>query len=146
MARSFPSAPLVGVGVVIIRGDRVVMCRRAKPPRKGCWSLPGGGQELGETVRQTAIREAREETGLDIEVCGLVDVIDSLTHDDDGRVEYHYTLIDFAARVVGGELVAGDDAAEVRWCTIDEVRDLDTWATTITVIEQAMIQFGGECA
>ncbi|MEQ8664520.1 MAG: NUDIX hydrolase [Rhodospirillales bacterium] len=144
MARRFPNNPLVGVGVVIIQGDRVVMCRRAKPPRAGCWSLPGGGQELGETVRETAVREALEETGLSIQVRGLVDVIDSISHDDDGRIEYHYTLIDFAARVTGGTLRAGDDAAEVAWFTLDEVRALDTWATTIEIIEKAFERFADD--
>ena len=142
MARAYPADPMVGVGVVIIRDDKVLMCRRAKPPRAGGWSLPGGGQELGETLKQTAIREAREETGLDIEVLGLVDVIDSLSHDNEGRVEYHYTLIDYAARVTDGKAVAGDDAAEVRWVTIDEMRMLDTWETTIDIAEKALKLFG----
>jgi len=143
MARSYPSEPLVGVGAVVIDGGRVLMCRRAKPPRQGGWSLPGGGQELGETVRETAVREVREETGLDIEVLGLVEVIDSIVRDDDGRIEYHYTLIDVAARVVGGTLAAGDDAAEVAWFTLDEIRALDTWKTTIEVIETALSRHAG---
>lgn len=142
MARAYPSDPMVGVGVVIIADGKVLMCRRGKPPRAGGWSLPGGGQELGERLAETAVREALEETGLNIEVLGLVDVIDSLSHDQKGRVEYHYALIDFAARVVGGELQAGDDATEVRWVTIDEMRELDTWETTIDVAEKALREFG----
>lgn len=142
MARAYPDNPLVGIGVVIIQGGRVLMCRRAKPPRKGGWSLPGGGQELGERMHETAIREAREETGLEIEILGLVDVIDSLTYDDANRVEYHYALIDFAAQVTGGTLQAGDDAAEVRWVTPEEMRGLDTWETTIEVVEKAIGLFG----
>ncbi len=138
MARRFPTDPLVGVGAVIIDGDRVVMCRRGNPPRKGGWSLPGGGQELGETVAETAVREAYEETGLRIEVLGIVDVIDSIMTDDNGEIEYHYTLIDVAAQVVGGALEAGDDADEVGWFSIDGIRDLDTWKTTVEVIEKAL--------
>lgn len=144
MAKAYPDEPRVGVGVVIIDGDRVLMCRRGKPPRVGGWSLPGGGQELGETVRDAAIREAREETGLEIEILGLVDVIDSIMHDDSGRIEYHYALIDFAAKVRRGNLEAGDDATEVRWVTLGEMRALDTWATVIEVSEKALARFGDQ--
>ena len=93
--REYPQRPLIGVGAIIV-GDRgVVLIKRGKPPRLGSWSLPGGAQKVGETVNEAARREIREETGLDAEVKGLVDVVDSISAaEDDGRIRYHYTLID----------------------------------------------------
>ena len=74
MSREYPDRPFVGVGVVVWRGDNVLLIQRGKPPRIGAWSLPGGAQELGETVRETAVREVREETGVEIDVTHLIDV------------------------------------------------------------------------
>ena len=97
MSREYPDRPFVGVGVVVWRGDNVLLIQRGKPPRIGAWSLPGGAQELGETVRETAVREVREETGVEIDVTHLIDVVDTITRDKDGRVRLQYTLVDFAA-------------------------------------------------
>jgi ADP-ribose pyrophosphatase YjhB (NUDIX family) len=133
-ARAYPSRPFVGVGVVIWKGDKVLLIQRGKPPRMGQWSIPGGGQELGETVRETAIREAKEETGLDIEVRGLIDVVDAIRADHEGKIESHITLIDYAARWVAGEPVAGDDAMGAGWFTLDEVARLGIWEETVRVI------------
>ena len=102
MSRFYPSQPIVGVGIVICRDTRILLIRRGKPPRQGQWSLPGGAQELGETVFDAACREAKEETGLDIKVLGLLDVVDSIHHDDDGKVKQHYTLVDVYAAAPQG--------------------------------------------
>lgn len=134
MSRLYPSQPIVGVGIVICRESKVLLIRRGKPPREGQWSLPGGAQELGETVFEAAIREAKEETGLDIEVHGLVDVVDSIRKEKDGRVKQHYTLIDVYASAPTGEAVAGDDAQGVAWFDIDDIRSLKLWAETERVI------------
>ena len=85
---AYPERPLIGVGVVVFKGDRVLLIQRGKAPRIGSWSLPGGRQRLGETVRQAAQREVLEESGLEVEIVGLLDVVDSLTHDETGRLEY----------------------------------------------------------
>ena len=140
--RAYPDRPWLGVGVVIWRGDRFLLIRRGKPPRLGEWSIPGGRQELGETVRQTAAREAMEETGLEIELVGLVDVVDALRKDAEGRVASHITLVDFAARWVAGEAVAGDDAQAVGWFTLEDLPKLQLWAETERVIRasQAVLQ------
>jgi len=112
MSREYPEWPVVGVGVVVLGAEGVLMIRRGNPPRQGQWSLPGGAQKLGETVFDTARRETREETGLDIDVLGLVDVVDSIQADDDGKVRYHFTLVDVFAvvRQGPGRLSAGGDA------------------------------------
>ena len=123
--RSYPERPIVGIGAVVLGKPGVLLIQRGKPPRSGSWSLPGGGQKLGETVEAAAIREVREETGLEIEVLGLVDVVDSIRTDEAGAVQYHYTLVDVAAVVTGGELAAGSDAKDARWFSFDEIAELE---------------------
>jgi len=136
MKREFPELPLVGVGAVIIQADRVVLVKRAHPPIQGHWSIPGGVLEVGEMVREAAVREAREETGLIVEPGVLLGVYDRILRDPEHRVQYHYVLIDFLCRVLGGELLAASDAAEVRWFTCDELPPLDLAEDTIDVIAQ----------
>lgn len=132
--RAYPDRPWIGVGVVVWRAEEFLLIRRGKPPRKGHWSIPGGRQELGETTRQTAVREIKEETDLDIELIGLVDVFDAIRADADGRIASHFTLIDFAARWVAGEAVAGDDAMAVGWFTLNDLPKLGLWTETEHVI------------
>ena len=129
MKREYPESPLVGVGAVIIdrhldhhRDEkRVLLIRRGQSPLVGEWSLPGGALECGETLREAAIREAREETGLVVETGEMLGVYECVVRGDEGRVRYHYVLIDFLCRPVGGDLKAGSDAADVRWFTRDEL-------------------------
>jgi len=134
MSREYPDRPFVGVGVVVWRGDEVLLIERGKGPVSGNWSLPGGKQELGETVRETAHREIKEETGIDIDIVGLLDVVDLVRHDDQGRVRFHFTLVDFTAQWRAGEAVAGDDAAAVQWVRLDDLDRLSLWDETLRVI------------
>jgi ADP-ribose pyrophosphatase YjhB (NUDIX family) len=138
--------PLVGVGVVVLKGaagaERVLLIRRAKAPREGTWSLPGGRQRHGETVRAAAAREVREETGLEVEVMALLDVVDSLTRDTTGAVTYHYTLVDFLAEWRGGEVQAGDDAAEALWADPRALDSYDLWDETLRIIALALERRG----
>ncbi|MEK7820354.1 MAG: NUDIX hydrolase [Pseudomonadota bacterium] len=136
MSREYPERPVAAVGAVVVDNGKVLLIRRGKPPRPGQWSLPGGGQELGESYIEAAIREAREETGLAIEVLGLIDVVDSITRDESGRVRFHYLLADVVARPVGGTLQAGGDASEARWFSPEEVFALPLWSETIRVIRK----------
>jgi len=137
MSREYPDRPLVGVGVVVLAARRVLLVRRGKPPRQGQWSLPGGAQKLGETVFEAAAREVREETGLDVEVLGLADVVDSIRHDDANRVRYHYTLVDVFAVARAGTLKAGGDAADAAWFEIADVAGLGLWSETERIIALA---------
>jgi 8-oxo-dGTP diphosphatase len=124
MKREYPESPLVGVGAVIVADRRALLIRRGHAPLLGEWSLPGGVLECGETLRDAAIREAREETGLVVEVNEMLGVYERVIRSEDGRVRYHYVLIDFLCRPVGGELKAGSDAAEVGWFHREELPGL----------------------
>ena len=126
--------PRIGVGAIVWRGRSVLLVQRGKAPRLGQWSIPGGGQMLGETLRETAAREVAEETGIDVAVGDLVDVVDGLFRADDGSLAHHYTLIDFEAEYVSGEAVAGDDAAAVAWVDVGALEQFRLWPETERVI------------
>jgi len=132
--REFPELPLVGVGAIIIERDRVLLVKRAHPPIQGQWSIPGGVLEVGEMVREAAVREAREETGLVVEPGELLGVYDRILRDPEQRVQYHYVLIDFLCCPVAGELLAASDAAEVRWFRREELPALRLAKDTLEVI------------
>ncbi len=137
MKREYPEAPVVGVGIVCLRGDDVLLVRRSKPPREGGWSLPGGRQKPGETVRQCALRELAEETGVEAKIGALLDVVDSITRDDAGELQYHYTLVEFRADWISGEVRAGGDAADARWFAAAELGGLDLWDETRRIVALA---------
>ena len=143
MKREFPELPLVGVGAIVIDGDRVLLVKRAHPPIQGQWSIPGGVLEVGELVREAAVREAREETGLIVEPGDLLGVYDRVLRNAEQRVQYHYVLIDFLCRPVGGTLQAASDAAEVRWFTRAELPALKLAEDTQDVIEKGFKKLGG---
>jgi 8-oxo-dGTP diphosphatase len=134
--REFPELPLVGVGAIIIENEKVLLVKRAHPPLQNQWSIPGGVLEVGEFVREAAIREAREETGLSVEPGELLGVYDRILRDPTERVQYHYVLIDFLCRKVAGELMAASDAAEVRWFTKEELPALNLSEDTQDVIRK----------
>ena len=138
MQREFPEHPLVGVGAIIIEAGGVVLVKRAHPPIQGQWSIPGGVLEIGELVREAAIREAREETGLIVEPGELLGVYDRILRDPEHRVQYHYVLIDFLCRRVGGELHAASDAAEVGWFRREDLAGLNLAEDTVDVIEKGL--------
>ena len=137
--RSFPDRPVVGVGAVILDGDRVVLVKRGQPPLQGEWSLPGGGVELGETLENAVAREVLEETGLHIEVGPVVDVVDRVHRVTDGRVEYHYVIIDYLCRCRDDRpLVHGSDAADARWVQTADLPTYRVTARAIAVIHKAL--------
>ena len=137
MSRSYPNRPIVGGGAGVFRDDRVLLIRRGKPPRMGDWSLPGGMQEIGETVFEAAAREVREETGVTISDIALIDVVDSITRDDDARVQFHYTLVDVVAKWRSGEPAGGSDAMHAEFMSFDEVSKIVLWRETHRIIAKA---------
>ncbi|MEE9276062.1 MAG: NUDIX hydrolase [bacterium] len=124
MGREYPLRPIVGVGAVILEGENTLIVRRGRPPRMGDWSIAGGAVELGETLEEACIREVREETGLRVEILSRCKVLDRVTRDEWDRVRFHYVLIDFACRPVGGELRPGSDISEARWHPLAGIADL----------------------
>jgi 8-oxo-dGTP diphosphatase len=132
--REYPSRPWIGIGIVVIKGDQVLLCRRGKPPNVGSWTLPGGAQDVGETCEAAARRELLEETGLtvgDLHFCAHVDTI---RHDEAGRVRFHYTILDFTGRWVAGEPIAGSDVSEVQWAPMDALEPYDLWSEAHRII------------
>jgi 8-oxo-dGTP diphosphatase len=144
MKREYPDAPLIGVGAIILDQERVILVKRGHEPLAGSWSIPGGVLEVGETLRQAAVREALEETGLTVEVDELLGVYDRIVRDPDERPRYHYVLIDFLCRRIAGELQAAGDAAEACWFTRKEVGELSLAEDTAEVIKLGFEKYGSE--
>jgi 8-oxo-dGTP diphosphatase len=138
MERHYPQRPIAGVGALIVLEGRILLVRRGREPRRGEWSLPGGMVETGETLEAAVRREVREETGLEVEPEGIAGVFDRILRDRDGRVEYHYVLIDYLCRVAGGRLRAGSDADEVRWATRAQIEGMEMAADTRAVILRSL--------
>lgn len=136
--REYPDAPRVGVGAVVLREGRVLLVRRAARPSPGKWSLPGGLVELGETTADAVRREIAEECACDIRVVGVCGVIDRVVRDAEGRVRYHYVLVDYLAYVESDVVTAGSDAAEACWVPIEQVDELDVTEGLSDMIRRAL--------
>jgi ADP-ribose pyrophosphatase YjhB (NUDIX family) len=132
--REYPTRPLVGIGVVLLKPDAVLLVRRAKPPSFGQWALPGGAQELGETAEAAARRELREEAGLEAGPMFLAANVDSIHPDEAGRVRFHYTILDFAAAWIGGDPVPGGDVSDALFAPLDDLARFDLWSEAHRVI------------
>ena len=127
--RLYPSQPIVGVGAVIICNGKILLEKRKNEPGKGKWSVPGGLVELGESVKQTVIREVKEETGLEVEKPEHIDVVDNIIRDESGRVKYHFVIIDYFMKLKGGTLKAASDAEELKWVPLSDVEKYDLTKT-----------------
>jgi ADP-ribose pyrophosphatase YjhB (NUDIX family) len=138
MNREYPKTPLIGVGAVIVKDDRALLIRRGQPPLLGEWSLPGGVLECGETLREATKRESREETGLAVEVDEMLGVYERVIRSEDGRVQYHYVLIDFLCHPVAGKLKAGTDAADAGWFSRNELPALKLTADANNVVMKGL--------
>jgi ADP-ribose pyrophosphatase YjhB (NUDIX family) len=137
MTASLPSKPVVGVGALVWKGDRILLVRRGHPPRAGSWSLPGGRQEWGETVAEGAAREVLEETGIRIRVIDVLAVVDLIDRDETGQA-YHFTVIDVLAEWTDGDAVAGDDADAVAWVDTADLAPYRLTAAVLGVIALAL--------
>jgi mutator protein MutT len=136
--REYPDRPFVAVGAVIVNGQRVVLVRRRSEPLKGQWSLPGGAVETGETLDACVIREILEETGLQVAVGPVIEVFDRITHDDAGRVQYHYVLVDYLCWPTGGTLQAGSDVDAAVWTDVSELNGYHLASKATAVIARAL--------
>ncbi len=138
MRREYPDRPVVGVGGVVVRAGAVLLVERAAEPLKGRWTLPGGVVEVGETLEAALVRELREETGLEVRVLELVEVLDRITPDDAQRVRYHYVLLDYLCEPSAGEARAGSDVAAVAWVQPEEFAAYDVPEKTRQVIQRGL--------
>ncbi len=129
--------PTVAVGGIIVQDNRILLIQRGHAPNKGLWTVPGGRVEWGETVRDAVVREVREETGLTVELGPLVIIVDRMRLPD-AEGAYHFIILDFLARPLGGALQAGDDAAAARWVTRDEWATLPTTEGLGPVLDKAL--------
>ena len=127
LRREYPGQPVVGVGVVIVECGKLVLVRRGGEPALGKWSFPGGAVELGEAVRDAAVREAKEECGLEVELVEdtPMDAFDILTLDEKGCLRYHYVLLQFLAQPKEGALRPTSDVTDARWVPLEEVENYD---------------------
>ena len=129
MKRIYPDQPIVGIGVVIVRDCHIALIKRGNEPSRGKWTIPGGLVELGESVENAVIREAKEETCLDVENPELIDVVGNVDLDEKGKVKYHYVIIDYLVHVKSGNIEAASDAEELRWVPFDEVESFNLTAS-----------------
>jgi len=123
--REYPTRPIAGVGVMIRDGERYLLIKRAANPDKGLWSVPGGLVEVGERIEEAALREAIEETCLEVELVKRLGVVDKIELDEQGKVYYHFVIIQYLADVLGGEMCPMDDALEAEWVTLDQLKDYE---------------------
>jgi 8-oxo-dGTP diphosphatase len=123
MKRTYPNQPVVGVGAVIISDGKILLEKRKNQPGKGKWSIPGGAVELGEKAEQSVIREVKEETNLTVEKPEHIDVVDNIILDKNGRVKYHFIMVDYFLKIKSGTLKAGSDAGELKWVKLSEVEN-----------------------
>ncbi len=136
--RLYPQRPMVAVGAVVWNGEKLLLERRGRPPAERIWALPGGLVELGETASDAVRREVREECGIEVAVGPVLGLFEPIERDLDGRIRYHFVVVDFLAFYRGGELRAGDDAAEVRWVATEELGAYDLQPATRDMIGRAL--------
>jgi 8-oxo-dGTP diphosphatase len=134
--REYPQNPLVGVGVVTVHDGKVLLIKRAFEPAAGKWSIPGGLVEVGEKLSDAAQREIEEETGFKVQVLELINVFDVIDRDGEGRVRYHYVLVDFLARRVGGEERRSDEVLEMKWVSPTDMKEMDLTRTARRALDE----------
>jgi mutator protein MutT len=125
LSKLYPKRPVVGVGAIILDGDKILLEKRKNAPGKGKWSVPGGLVELGESTDQAVIREVKEETGLDVYEPRLVDIVDHISLDEKGTVKYHFVIVDYLVTVKEGKPKAASDAEALKWVPFNEVEVYD---------------------
>jgi len=140
-SRRYPKRPILGVGALIFNRGRILLVERGKEPLRGCWSLPGGVLETGETLEEGVAREVREETGLHVKPVKLLEIFERIIRDASGAAEYHYVLLDYICRVTGGSLCAADDACGAAWVPRARLANYRITAGTLPVIEKGFREY-----
>ena len=132
----YPTQPRVAVGAIVFKNNKVLLVRRAQPPSQDLWAIPGGRVEIGETLQEAAEREILEETGIIIQALEPVYTFDLIERDKSSRTRFHYVIVDLTADYVEGDIRAGDDAAEVRWVSCDEIATLKVSPKTLRLLKK----------
>jgi 8-oxo-dGTP diphosphatase len=133
-SRRYPDRPIVAVGAIVAENGRVLMARRGKEPSYGLWSVPGGAVHLGEDLKAAACREIKEELGIEVELTDVIEIMERVTRDAEGRIQYHYVVIDYLARHVGGEPTPSPEALEVRWIAPEDFPTYEMTRGTADII------------
>ena len=137
MKRKYPDHPIIGVGGIVFLDDQVLLIKRGKEPSLGQWSIPGGVVRIGETLKEAVVREVLEETHLDVEVLAMANVLDRIFRDADGRVAYHYVLVDFICYPKAGELKPDSDAQDARFIPLTSLSSYSIAQVTLDAISRA---------
>jgi ADP-ribose pyrophosphatase len=138
---AYPKRPRLAVGAIVFKDDKVLLVKRGRPPAKGQWAIPGGNVKLGESLQMAAQREIFEETGITVQARDPVYTFDAIVKDNDGKIQFHYVIVDLAAEFVRGEIRPGDDAANVRWVAADQLGRLNVSAPTLNLLRD-QFKFG----
>ena len=138
MKRRYPDRPIMAVGAIVVKDGRVLLARRGKEPSYGLWSVPGGAVDLGEGLRPATQREIREECGIEVDLTDVIEVVERMVRDDDGRIQYHYVIVDYLARWVSGELAPSSEALEARWVPPEDFPQYQMTAGTAEVIHRML--------
>jgi mutator protein MutT len=138
MPKEYPVKPVVGVGAVVVRDGKALLIKRGQEPRKGEWSLPGGIVELGESLADALRREVREETGLETAIGPHVETFDRIHRDAEGRVRYHFVIVDYLCTSADGEPIAATDAEAVAWASADDLDRYQVNAHAAAVIRKGL--------
>ena len=140
----YPDSPQLAVGAIVMRDNKVLLVKRGRPPGQGLWAVPGGRVKLGETLKEAVEREVREETGLIVRARNPVYAFDLIERDEQGRIQYHYVVVDLLADYIDGQPSPDDDALEARWVSFEALRDLPASRTTREVLRKT-VDFGPTC-
>lgn len=125
MRREYPSQPIVGIGAIIVQDGKILLAKRGSEPGKGKWSVPGGLVELGEKVEKAVVREVKEETNLDVEVVRLIDAVNNIIQDSNGKLRFHFVILDYLTKLKGGTLQSSSDVLDTKWVRLEEAEDYD---------------------
>jgi 8-oxo-dGTP diphosphatase len=136
LKRLYPDQPIVGIGIVIVKDRQIALIKRGNEPSRGKWTIPGGLVELGESVENAVIREAKEETCLEVESPQLIDVVGNVDKDEKGKIKYHYVIIDYLVHVKSGNIKAASDAEELSFVPFDQVENYNLTASFRTFFKQ----------
>ncbi len=142
MSRLYPDLPIPGVAAVTVRGRMVLLAERGKSPSLGKWGIPGGAVEVGETREEAVAREVLEVTNIVVRPVELVEIFDSISRDEEGKVRHHYILFEYLCEYVSGEVVPGTDAPDARWVPIDDLGSVNIMPYTRRFIEEVLSERG----